>query len=89
MRIKSKYDPDDSLSPQAWANASISFPLKTWSLHLYFIILQFWDVTNLMPMLVYGSFHNIKGGRQVLMEGEEKGGWEKEKERGRGENGSE
>lgn len=27
MQIKSKYDPDDSLSSQAWANASIKHTL--------------------------------------------------------------
>lgn len=53
MQIKNKYDSEDSLSPQAWTNAYAKhtlgiFPLKTWSLYLYFIVLPFCDVTNLM-----------------------------------------
>lgn len=42
-----------------------------------------------MSYVSVSLLHNKKGGRQTLMEGGEKGGWEKEKERGRGENGSE
>lgn len=53
MWIKNKYDSEDSLSPHAWANAYAKhtlgiFLLKTWSLNLYFIVLPFCDVTNLM-----------------------------------------